>query len=203
MRYCAECQPPKEETRQQQYLSQQWMNLSQHDYMRSSSLTSNSMTPASPKLFHNMVPKQAVDIVDMANSVDHLSRSYKKTIRIGHIKYFWVKASDVTQTYIFSNVEIDGVLVWGKQDIGTEINAMPLNVYMTSWIMKLQGKLQLRPCGDIKVIGYSKQSVMIVGKISVYLYPCQCNQKVHLLHDWSNWHKGYSWIKLLQSLQSW
>ena len=43
---------------------------------------------------------------------------------------------------------------------------MPLNVY-DQLNLKLQGKLQLRPCGDVKVIGYSKQLVKIVGKISV------------------------------------
>ena len=43
---------------------------------------------------------------------------------------------------------------------------MPLNVY-DQLNLKLQGKLQLRHCGDVKVIGYSKQSVKIVGKISV------------------------------------
>ena len=32
---------------------------------------------------------------------------------------------------------------------------------------KLNGKLELRPCDKIRVIGYSKQSVDIVGKVSV------------------------------------
>ena len=31
----------------------------------------------------------------------------------------------------------------------------------------LKGNLELKPCGDVKVIGYSKQSVSIVGRISV------------------------------------
>ena len=43
---------------------------------------------------------------------------------------------------------------------------MPLNVY-DQLNQKLQGKLVLRPCGDIKVVGYSKKSVKIVGKVSV------------------------------------
>ena len=32
-------------------------------------------------------------------------------------------------TQIFSNIEMNGVLIHGKQDTGAEINAMPLNVY--------------------------------------------------------------------------
>ena len=67
---------------------------------------------------------------------------------------------------IFSNIEIDGVLVCGKQDTGAEINVMPLNIY-DQLNQKLKGNLELKPCGDVKVIGYSKQSVNIVGKISV------------------------------------
>ena len=45
---------------------------------------------------------------------------------------------------MFSNIEIDGVLVHGKQDTGAEINAMPLNVY-DQLNQKLDGKLELRP----------------------------------------------------------
>ena len=30
---------------------------------------------------------------------------------------------------VFSNIEIDGVLIHGKQDTGAEVNTMPLNVY--------------------------------------------------------------------------
>ena len=69
-------------------------------------------------------------------------------------------------TQIFSNIEIDGVLICGKQDTGAEVNAMPLNVY-DQLNQKLKGNLELKPCGDIKVVGYSKQSVKIIGKISV------------------------------------
>ena len=61
---------------------------------------------------------------------------------------------------------MNGVLIHGKQDTGAEINAMPLNVY-DQLNQKLKGNLELKSCGDVKVIGYSKQSVNIVGKISV------------------------------------
>ena len=61
-------------------------------------------------------------------------------------------------TQMFSNIDMKSVLVCGKQDTGAEINAMPLNVY-EQLNMKLKGKLQLKPCGDVKVMGYSKQSV--------------------------------------------
>ena len=67
---------------------------------------------------------------------------------------------------VFSNIEIDGVMIRGKQDAGAEINIMPLNVY-DQLNQKLHGNLELKPCGDVKVVRYSKQMVNIVGKISV------------------------------------
>ena len=57
-------------------------------------------------------------------------------------------------------------LIRGKQDTGAEINVMPLNVY-DQLNQKLNGKLELRHCDKIRVTGYSKQSVEIVGKVSV------------------------------------
>ena len=72
----------------------------------------------------------------------------------------------MSSTQIFSNIEIDGILERGKQDTGAEVNVMPLNIY-DQLNLKLQGKLHLRPCNDVKIIGYSKQSVQIVGKVSV------------------------------------
>ena len=46
------------------------------------------------------------------------------------------------------------------------MNAMPLNVY-DQLNQKLDGKLELKSCNNIKVIGYGKQSMNIIGKISV------------------------------------
>ena len=47
-----------------------------------------------------------------------------------------------------------------------EINVMPLNVY-DQLNMKLNGNLQLKPCNDVKIVGYTKQSVSIVGKLAM------------------------------------
>ena len=43
---------------------------------------------------------------------------------------------------VFSNIEIDGVLICGKQDTGAEVNAMPLNVY-DQLNQKLNGNLRV------------------------------------------------------------
>ena len=49
---------------------------------------------------------------------------------------------------------------------GAEISIMPLNIF-NQLNNKLKGELKLNPCNDVKVIGYSKQSVKIVGKVTV------------------------------------
>ena len=43
---------------------------------------------------------------------------------------------------------------------------MPLNIY-DQLNMKLNGGLQLKSCNDVKVVGYTKQSVSIVGRVAV------------------------------------
>ena len=67
---------------------------------------------------------------------------------------------------MFSNIEIKGILVHGKRDTGAKINAMPLNIY-DQLNMKLNGDLQLKPCNDVKIVGYTKQSVSNVGQIAM------------------------------------
>ena len=122
--------------------------------IRNSSLTSN-VTSNSP----NTVPKQVLDVVDMANSVDNLSQCYRRQLELDTLIM-------TPPIQVFSNVKIDGVPVRGKQDTGAEINVMPLNIY-DQLNHKLKGKLQPKPCNDVKIIGYSKQSVSIVGKVRV------------------------------------
>ena len=80
------------------------------------------------KLSQIQCHKQVVDIVDMANSVDNICKGYRRQLELDTLSTSQVKPV-MSPTQIFSNIEIDGVLVWGKQDTGAEINAMPLNVY--------------------------------------------------------------------------
>ena len=110
-----------------------------------------------------------LDVVNIANSGNNSGKNLQHHLELDTISPTTCQ-TPVTPvkppTQIFSNIEIDGVLVCGKQDTGPEINAMPLNVY-DQLNQKLAGKLELKSCNNIKVIGYSKQSMNIVGKISV------------------------------------
>ena len=107
----------------------------------------------------NTIPKQVLDVLDMANYEDNLSQCYKRQLEFDTLTM-------TSPTQAFSNIKIDGILVRGKQDTEAKFNVMPLNIY-DQFNLKLKGKLQLKPCSDVKVIGYSKQSVSILGRLSV------------------------------------
>ena len=105
------------------------------------------------------IPKQVFDIVDVANSVDNLSHSYKRQLELNTL-------TSQSSTHSFSNIQINGVTLRCKQDTGAEVCVMPLNVF-DRLNSRLDGGLKLCPVTDVQVIGYSKQTVEIVGKITV------------------------------------
>ena len=106
-----------------------------------------------------MVPKQVLDIVNMANSVDNLSHCYKRQLELSTLTM-------MSPTQSFSNIQINGIPIKGKQDTGVEISVMPLNIF-DQLHTKLNGEFKLCPCNDVQIIGYSKQLVEIVGKVTV------------------------------------
>ena len=64
------------------------------------------------------VPKQVLDIVDMANSVDNLSHCYKRQLELNTLTM-------MSPTQAFSNIQINGIPIKGKQDTRAEISIMP------------------------------------------------------------------------------
>ena len=61
----------------------------------------------------------------MANSIDILSNTYRKQLALDAM----ASTNNVISTSAFSNIQMNGVYIWGKQDTGAELNAMPLNIY--------------------------------------------------------------------------
>ena len=116
---------------------------------------------------NNTTPKQILDVVDLANSVDNLAQTYRKQLYLDTLDAEpKCPTLQSNPTQMFSNIEIEGILVHGKQNTGAEISVMPLNVY-DQLNMKLNSTLQLKPCNDVNIVGYTKQSVSIVGKIAI------------------------------------
>ena len=138
------------------------LNQNSHD-----SLMSFSKTPEHENSM-NTVPKEVIDVVNLASSGMNCGKNLQHHLELDTLSTSTHSTTPVKSQsmQIFSNIEINGILVHGKQDTGAEINAMPLNVY-DKLNQKLKGNLELKPCSDIKVVGYSKQMVNIVGRISV------------------------------------
>ena len=115
-----------------------------------------------------MVPKQVVDIIDIINHGQSSGKNLRRSLELDTLSTTTSQKSQAATsqpvTQIFSNIDVNGALIRGKQDTGAKINTMPLNMY-DQLNQKLNGKL--RPCDKIRVIGYSKQSVEIVGKVSM------------------------------------
>ena len=79
----------------------------------------------------NTVPKQVLDVVNLGNSGMNSVKNLQS-----HLELYTLSTSTRSTTpvksqsmQIFSNIEINGILVRGIQDTGAEINVMPLNVY--------------------------------------------------------------------------
>ena len=81
------------------------------------------------------VPKQAVDIVDMANSIGILTNTYRKLLALDAMKS---TSDNVMSTSAYLNIQINVVYIQGKQDTAAKLNAMPLNIYD-----ELKQKLQI------------------------------------------------------------
>ena len=104
---------------------------------RPSSMVSEIRNPTS---ISQTIPKQVFDIVDVANSVNNLSHNYKRQLELNTL-------TSQANTQSFSNIQINGVTVKGKQDTGAEICVMPLNIF-DHLNSKLNGELKLCPCND-------------------------------------------------------
>ena len=113
------------------------------------------------------IPKQAVDIVDLANSFDILSNMYRRQLELDAM----TSVSEVISTSTYLNIQMNSIFVWGKQDTGAELNTMSLNIY-DQLNTKLKGKLEMRPCSDVNIVEYNKESIECMAKVII-----QCKHK--------------------------
>ena len=105
------------------------------------------------------MPKQVVDMIDVINCGQSSGENIRRSLELDTLSATskaMPQMATSSATQIFSKIDMNGVIVRGKQDTDAEVNAMPLNVY-DQLNQKLNGKLELRPCDKIKVIGYSNQ----------------------------------------------
>ena len=92
-----------------------------------------------------IVPKQVVDIIDIINHGQSSGENIRRSLELDTLSATsraMPQAATSPATQIFSNIDVNGVIIRGKQDTGAEINAMPLNIY-DQLNQKLNGKLEL------------------------------------------------------------
>ena len=87
------------------------------------------------------VPKQVLDVVNLANSGNSSGKHFHH-LELDALSTCQATPVKAQPTQVFSNIEIDGVLICGKQDTSAEVNTMPLNVY-DQLNQKLDGKLEV------------------------------------------------------------
>ena len=78
------------------------------------------------------VPKQVVDIIDVINHSQSSGENIRRPLELdtlSTISQSRFKTDGPSATQIFSNINVNGVIIRGKQDTGAEINVMPLNIY--------------------------------------------------------------------------
>ena len=101
------------------------------------------------------VPKRVIDIIDVVNHNQSSGKNIRRSLELDTLSttsQSKFKTDSPSATQIFSNIDVNGVIIRGKTRHWWEINAMPLNIYV-QLNQKLNGKLELRPCDKIKVIG--------------------------------------------------
>ena len=70
------------------------------------------------------VPKQVVDIIDIINHGQSSGKNLRRSLELDTLSTTSrTMPQAASQTQIFSNIDMNGVLIRGEQDTGAEVNA--------------------------------------------------------------------------------
>ena len=69
-----------------------------------------------------------------------------------------IEIDNVHTDVVFSNIELNGIVLKAKQDTGAQINVLSKTVFQT--LQKNRGKLPLFPKTCLKLVGYGNQNQM-------------------------------------------
>ena len=121
--------------------SQKQVNELRQDRQGSTSMSSSGKFVSDNS---KTVPKQVVDIVDVINQNQSSGKNLRRSLELDTLSTTsWTaqvsegrtecstehKTDNTSATQILSNIDMNGVIIRGKQNTGAEINAMPLNIY--------------------------------------------------------------------------
>ena len=65
---------------------------------------------------------------------------------------------------VYSNIEMNGIVLKGKQDTGAQINVLSTKVFKT---LNNNSKLPLYPKTDIKLVGYGNKMTNYLGTTKI------------------------------------
>ena len=72
---------------------------------------------------------------------------------------------DVHTDVVYSNTELNGVVLKAKQDMGPQINVLSKTVFQT--LQKNGGKLPLFPKTCVKLVGYGNKTINYLGTTKI------------------------------------
>ena len=71
-----------------------------------------------------------------------------------------IEIDDIHTDVVYSNIELNGIVLKAKQDNGAQINVLSKTVFQT---VQKNGKLPLYPKTCIKLIGYGNKTINYLG----------------------------------------
>ena len=76
-----------------------------------------------------------------------------------------IEVNDVQSDIVYSNVQLNGVVLKAKQDTGAQINVMSITVFKD--IQKSGHKLPLYPKSCVKLVGYGNRVIEYLGTTKI------------------------------------
>ena len=75
-----------------------------------------------------------------------------------------IEIDDIHTDVVYSNIELNGVVLKAKQDMGAQINVLSKTVFQTQ---QKNGKLPLYPKTCIKLVGYGNKTINYLGTTKI------------------------------------
>ena len=75
-----------------------------------------------------------------------------------------IEIDDVHTDVVYSNIELNGVVLKAKQDTGAQINVLSKTVFQT---LQKNGKLPLYPKTCVKLVGYGNKTINYLGTTKI------------------------------------
>ena len=76
-----------------------------------------------------------------------------------------IEIDDIHFNVVYSNIELNGIVLKAKQDTGAQINVLSKTVFQT--LQKRNDKLPLYPKTGVKLVGYGNKTINYLGTTKI------------------------------------